>query len=536
MEPDSFNEINMFDAASNKEKNSFAKKVDELSKEFPSNSNIPINNLGQTISSVEMKFLCEELKENKPKIQNLDKIQLVKIKDENYLESGIKIETFLNSISDINDEKFIKCEECKIVENNFFCSICERHFCKDCCVICKYKKHIVKDLNYWKIEIENYKKNINILINKFFFPVSEKEKKEDEGIEKKETHNFTFDSNEFNKEIEKSLSNYKDDIRLIITIIDKNYINYYHFQNIEECYAYLLKKNPHFSDSLIHLDTSEDRPSKVIEYKSQKAKNIELIGVGEYIDEIYINLLLEEKKSAFKPKMGYMLFQHEITEIMRTILIDWIIDIHFQLKLKQETLFMTIWLIDSYLSFDLVLKKDFQLLGITCLFISSKFHDIIYATIDDLICGVCNKQEMSDMENKIIAKLNFYLISPNPLDFYNLLFQFFSFEKKHYSLGVFFIESALTSYQILKYSSSVIACSCAYIIMKYYKYEDYKKLYNNFILNENDSKKVIQTAAKDIFNISKNLFNSSEFNSLKKKYKLNNNGNFDEVIKNWENI
>ena len=127
--------------------------------------------------------------------------------------------------------------------------------------------------------------------------------------------------------------------------------------------------------------------------------------------------------------MGYMLFQHEITEIMRTILIDWIIDIHFRLKLKQETLFMTIWLIDSYLSFDLVLKKDFQLLGITCLFISSKFHDIIYATIDDLICGVCNKQEMSDMENKIIAKLNFYLISPNPLDFYNLLFQFFSFEK-----------------------------------------------------------------------------------------------------------
>ena len=108
MEPDSFNEINMFDAASNKEKNSFAKKVDELSKEFPSNSNIPINNLGQTISSVEMKFLCEELKENKPKIQNLDKIQLVKIKDENYLESGIKIETFLNSISDINDEKFFK--------------------------------------------------------------------------------------------------------------------------------------------------------------------------------------------------------------------------------------------------------------------------------------------------------------------------------------------------------------------------------------------------------------------------------------------
>jgi cyclin B len=35
---------------------------------------------------------------------------------------------------------------------------------------------------------------------------------------------------------------------------------------------------------------------------------------------------------------------------MRAMLIDWIIDVHFKFKLKSDTLFLTVWLIDRYLS------------------------------------------------------------------------------------------------------------------------------------------------------------------------------------------
>ena len=68
---------------------------------------------------------------------------------------------------------------------------------------------------------------------------------------------------------------------------------------------------------------------------------------GEYLEEIYLNLLLEEKQATIKPQIGYMNNQNEINEIMRAILIDWIIDIHLRFNLRQETLFMTIWLIDT---------------------------------------------------------------------------------------------------------------------------------------------------------------------------------------------
>ena len=46
--------------------------------------------------------------------------------------------------------------------------------------------------------------------------------------------------------------------------------------------------------------------------------------------------------------MGYMTIQNEINEQMRAILIDWIIEVHFQFNLREETLYMAILIIDTY--------------------------------------------------------------------------------------------------------------------------------------------------------------------------------------------
>jgi len=47
-----------------------------------------------------------------------------------------------------------------------------------------------------------------------------------------------------------------------------------------------------------------------------------------------------------------------ITERMRSILIDWIIEVHFQFKLKVESLFLTVNLIDRYLEKAHVTKEN----------------------------------------------------------------------------------------------------------------------------------------------------------------------------------
>ena len=254
--------------------------------------------------------------------------------------------------------------------------------------------------------------------------------------------------------------------------------------------------------------------------------------VGEYLEEIYMNLLLEESQATIKPKFGYMDTQPEINEIMRAILIDWIIDVHLRFNLRQETLFLTIWLIDTYLSFAFVPRDKLQLLGITCLLISCKSHEIYYPQNNKLIEMTDNaysKEEMLTMENEILKKLNFFIVCPNPIDFYNILSKMFNFEKKQYYLGNYFIESALVNYQILKYSSSVIASSCTYLVMKYYRINGYQKLYNNFIINENNPEDVIKDAAKEIYVLVDNL-SKSKFKSLKKKYSLTQFENVSEIL------
>ena len=62
---------------------------------------------------------------------------------------------------------------------------------------------------------------------------------------------------------------------------------------------------------------------------------------------------------------------------MREILVDWIISVHDKLNMQKKTLFHCIFLIDAYLSRNVVNKKNLQLLGVTAFLIASKQSEII---------------------------------------------------------------------------------------------------------------------------------------------------------------
>ena len=312
----------------------------------------------------------------------------------------------------------------------------------------------------------------------------------------------------------------------------KNKIQVFRIDKIPKIQKEKEKEN----SNIIQINTEKEKEKEKSNYRyldfnfQNSQENIAF--VGEYLEEIYMNLLLEESDSTIKPKMGYMNNQPEINEIMRAILIDWIIDVHLRFRLRQETLFMTIWLIDTYLSFAFVQREKLQLLGIACLLISCKSHEIYYPQHNKLIDMTDNaytNEEMLVMENEILKKLNFFVVCPNPIDFYNILSKMFNFEKKQYYLGNYFIESALVNYQILKYSPSVIASSCAYLVMKYYRINGYQKLYNNFIIKEQYPEDVIKDAAKEIYTVVE-ILSRSRFKSVKKKFSLTQFENVSEVI------
>jgi G2/mitotic-specific cyclin-B, other len=54
----------------------------------------------------------------------------------------------------------------------------------------------------------------------------------------------------------------------------------------------------------------------------------------------------------------YINMQEEINEKIRSVLVDWIISVHLKFKLWPETLYLTINLIDRYLSIYQVSKSE----------------------------------------------------------------------------------------------------------------------------------------------------------------------------------
>ena len=59
---------------------------------------------------------------------------------------------------------------------------------------------------------------------------------------------------------------------------------------------------------------------------------------------------VQEKENKIKIDSSYFKNQPEINEKMRAILIDWLVEVHYRFRLKSETLFQTVWIIDTYLS------------------------------------------------------------------------------------------------------------------------------------------------------------------------------------------
>jgi len=112
--------------------------------------------------------------------------------------------------------------------------------------------------------------------------------------------------------------------------------------------------------------------------------------------------------------------QTEIKDTSRAFLVEWIIDVHRKFRLMPETLYVTISIIDRYLSLQEIKKSQLHLLGVTALLISTKYEEIYPPELKDLLSVSENKfskQEVLKMECKILSTLEFNFLAPSSLRF-----------------------------------------------------------------------------------------------------------------------
>ena len=275
----------------------------------------------------------------------------------------------------------------------------------------------------------------------------------------------------------------------------------------------------------IKRDVSVKKEEKKIKYFDEsKINNVQI--PKEYINTIYYNLLKEEEcpsMISLKNNKNFMTEQKEINAKMRSILIDWLIDVHFKFGFTDETLFLSVSIIDRYISVSQISRSHFQLLGITALMIACKHEEIDLPKIDDFIYITDHayvKNEVLKMEYDILNKLNFSFLYPSPIKFYEYLSLHFNFDKKMHMMGKYLLETFLLDVKNFKYKPSIISCACAYIVMKFFKMKNYyetydKKFYN--IKDEEYNEGNVKECAREICFLVDNI-NKTNYQSCIKKY------------------
>uniref|UniRef100_A0A1J3IBP5 Cyclin-B1-3 n=1 Tax=Noccaea caerulescens TaxID=107243 RepID=A0A1J3IBP5_NOCCA len=182
----------------------------------------------------------------------------------------------------------------------------------------------------------------------------------------------------------------------------------------------------------------------------------------EYVEDMYT--FYKEVENESKPLM-YMQTQPEINEKMRSILIDWLVEVHIKFDLSPETLYLTINLIDRFLSLKTVPRRELQLLGVSALLIASKYEEIWPPQVNDLVYVTDNSysnKQILVMEKTILGSLEWYLTVPTQYVFLVRFTKAAISDPEVENMVHYLAELGLMHYETLKFPPSLLAASAVY--------------------------------------------------------------------------
>ncbi|XP_070769374.1 cyclin-A2 [Enoplosus armatus] len=208
------------------------------------------------------------------------------------------------------------------------------------------------------------------------------------------------------------------------------------------------------------MDVSFDSPMEMSVVEGEE-KPVNVNEVPEYAAEIHTYLREMEVKT--RPKAGYMKKQPDITNSMRAILVDWLVEVGEEYKLQNETLYLAVNYIDRFLSSMSVLRGKLQLVGTAAMLLASKFEEIYPPEVAEFVYitdDTYTKKQVLRMEHLVLKVLSFDLAAPSINQFLTHYFLHQSVNKQVESLALYLGELSLVdSDPCLKYLPSQTAAA-----------------------------------------------------------------------------
>ncbi|KAI1201149.1 cyclin-like protein [Nemania serpens] len=193
--------------------------------------------------------------------------------------------------------------------------------------------------------------------------------------------------------------------------------------------------------------------------------------VAEYGDEIF--RYMKEQEMALLPNPHYMDNQGEIQWSMRSVLMDWVVQVHTRFGLLPETLFLTVNYIDRFLSRKIVSLGKLQLVGATAIFIAAKYEEINCPSVQEIVYmvdGGYTVEEILKAERFMLSMLDFELGWPGPMSFLRRISKADDYDLETRTLAKYFLEVVIMDERFVASPPSYIAagahCLSRFILRK----------------------------------------------------------------------
>ncbi|KAM9910130.1 hypothetical protein OXX69_004798 [Metschnikowia pulcherrima] len=227
------------------------------------------------------------------------------------------------------------------------------------------------------------------------------------------------------------------------------------------------------TDLVEKLHSTENEPlgkfkkSRKIDYEWQDLDEEDAddpLMASEYVTEIFPYLHMLEKKTLPNPE--YLYTQSQLKPKMRSILVDWLVEMHERFRLLPETLFLAINIMDRFMSVEIVEIGRLQLLATGSLFIAAKYEEVFSPSVKNyahFTADSYTEQDILEAEKYILTTLQFDLSYPNPMNFLRRISKADDYDVQSRTLGKYLLEISIVDHHFIGVLPSLCAAAAMYI-------------------------------------------------------------------------
>jgi len=186
--------------------------------------------------------------------------------------------------------------------------------------------------------------------------------------------------------------------------------------------------------------------------------------VSEYVNDIFE--YLRELEIQTMANENYMDMQAELEWKMRGILVDWLLEVHTRFRLLPETLFLCVNIIDRFLSCKIVQLDRLQLVGVTAMFIASKYEEVLSPHVQNfkhVADDGFSEEEILSAERFVLQALDYSLSFPNPLNFLRRISKADNYDIETRTVAKYLLEISCLDHRFIAHPPSIIAAAAMYL-------------------------------------------------------------------------